>query len=68
MRRFDVRLGRAFIDELHHPVTCVAVSRDGNCLLAACTDGCLRLLDRAEGLLLHEYRGVGGAGQAGRWV
>lgn len=38
-------------------VTCAAVSHDGNCILAACTDSCLRLLDRTEGMLLHEYRG-----------
>ena len=38
-------------------VTGLAVSHDGNCLLAACMDSALRLLDRAEGQLLAEYRG-----------
>lgn len=23
VRRFDARMGRLFIDELHHPVTCI---------------------------------------------
>ena len=41
-------------------MTCVAVSPDGNCLLAACTDSTLRLLDRAEGQLLAEYTGMAG--------
>lgn len=62
VRRFDVRMGRTFVDELHAPVTCVAVSHDGNCLLAACTDSCVRLLDRADGMLLQEYTGGCGGG------
>lgn len=57
VRRFDVRMGRVFIDELHHPVTCVKVSKDHNCVLAACMDGTIRLLDRVEGHLLAEYTG-----------
>ena len=35
-----------------------AVSKDHNCVLAACMDGCIRLLDRVEGDLLAEYRGA----------
>ncbi len=46
VRRFDVRMGMEVSDALGAPVTCVAVSHDGNCLLAACTDGALRLLDK----------------------
>ena len=46
VRRFDVRMGMELGDSLGAPVTCVAVSHDGNCLLAACTDGALRLLDK----------------------
>eukprot|EP00887_Chlorella_sp_A99_P003979 scaffold11.g3979.t1 len=57
VRRFDVRMGRVFTDEVHHPVSCVAVSRDGHALLAACMDSTLRLLDRADGELLAEYSG-----------
>ena len=57
VRRFDVRAGRLVTDLLHHPVTSVACTRDGACILAACTDGCVRLLDCADGDLLAEYRG-----------
>ena len=58
VRRFDVRMGCAVTDDLHAPVTCVAVSRDGACVLAACADSCARLLDRGgSGQLLAEYRG-----------
>ena len=57
VRRFDVRMGRAVTDLVHHPVTSVAATKDGNCVLAACTDSCIRLLDRADGDLLAEYKG-----------
>jgi len=57
IRRFDLRLGRLVTDIVHHPVTCVAATQDANLILAACTDGCIRLLDRADGDLLAEYRG-----------
>mmetsp|Transcript_2633 Transcript_2633/g.4479 ORF Transcript_2633/g.4479 Transcript_2633/m.4479 type:complete len:314 (+) Transcript_2633:27-968(+) len=57
VRRFDVRMGRMYVDELHHPVTSVAVSGDGLCTLAACLDSTLRLLDKASGQLLASYKG-----------
>ena len=57
VRRFDVRMGRAVTDLVHHPVTSLATTKDGECYLAACTDSCVRLLDRADGDLLGEYRG-----------
>ena len=34
------------------------MSRDTNCVLAACMDGTVRLLDRVEGDLLAEYTGA----------
>ena len=57
LRRFDVRMGKVVTDLVHHPVTCIAATKDGECFLAACTDSCVRLLDRADGDLLGEYRG-----------
>ena len=57
VRRFDIRMGRLFIDEMHHPVSCVAASHDGHCILAACMDSTIRLLDRTDGDLLAEYSG-----------
>lgn len=62
VRRFDVRLGRLVTDLVHHPVTSVAATKDSNCILAACTDSCVRLLDRGGGDLLAEYRGHRHAG------
>lgn len=57
VRRFDIRMGRLFTDNVHHPVSCVAVSKDNHCVLAACMDSTIRLLDRADGELLAEYSG-----------
>ncbi|KAK9828990.1 hypothetical protein WJX72_003265 [[Myrmecia] bisecta] len=57
VRRFDVRAGCVYTDDLHHPVTSVALSNDGNCLLAACLDSHMRLLDKGSGELLAQYEG-----------
>lgn len=57
MRRLDARIGRLVTDDLGAPVTHTALSHDGECLLAACTDDELCLLDRASGKLLARYRG-----------
>lgn len=57
IRRFDVRMGRIYTDELHHPVASLALSRDGLCVLAACLDSRLRLLDIQAGELLASYTG-----------
>ena len=58
VRRFDVRAGLESCDALGAPVTCVSASHDGNCLLAGCMDGGVRLLDKAAGDLLATYRGA----------
>ncbi len=55
VRCFDLRAGCVTADELRRPVTSLALSRDGNCLLAACLDSRLRLLDRGSGTLLAQY-------------
>lgn len=57
IRRFDVRMGRQYIDQLHHPITSVALSHDRQCILAACLDSTLRLLDKSSGELLASYDG-----------
>ena len=39
-------LCREISDNLGHPVNCISMSNDGNCILASCLDSTLRLLDR----------------------
>ena len=57
VRCFDLRAGACYADELGHPVASMALSHDGNCLLAACLDSRVRLLDREGGELLATYQG-----------
>ena len=57
LRRFDIRIGRAYTDDLRHAVTAALFTSDGLCALAACLDGALRLVDKATGELLATYRG-----------
>lgn len=50
VRRFDIRMGRVYSDNLHNAVTSIALSHDGQCVLAACLDSKLRCAWQ-EGLL-----------------
>lgn len=57
VRRLDIRLGRIYTDQLPAAVTHAALSHDGLCILAACADSTMRLLDKAGGELLAAYQG-----------
>jgi len=46
VRTFDIRMGRETVDNLGHPVNCISLSNDNNCLLANCLDSTVRLLDK----------------------
>lgn len=46
VRTYDLRAGTLTADTIGQPVTHIAVSRDGNCLLAGSLDSKLRLLDK----------------------
>jgi mitogen-activated protein kinase organizer 1 len=59
LRAFDVRAGRCRSDTLGAPVTVLALSGDGACVLAALAASRLRLLDRASGALLADYAAPG---------
>ena len=54
---FDLRRGEALRDSLGPPVGHVALSNDQNCLLCSTLDSTLRLLDKASGTVLCEYKG-----------
>jgi mitogen-activated protein kinase organizer 1 len=57
VRTFDVRRGEMVTEHLHQPVCSVALSHDGNCVLASRLDSRLLLLERASGEVLNEYTG-----------
>ena len=55
--RFDIRVGYMYSDDFGAPVTGIAVSHDGNCVLGACMDSRLTLVDKREGDMLAQYTG-----------
>jgi mitogen-activated protein kinase organizer 1 len=57
VRTYDVRRGEVSVDDLGASASSLSLSRDGACLLCACLDSCLRLLDIASGELLAAYTG-----------
>ena len=57
VKTLDVRAGRIHSDDLGHPVTSLAVSGDGQCLLVGMLDGRMCLLDASDGSVMAEYRG-----------
>ena len=54
---YDMRKGSMARDTIGPPVGHVALSRDQNCVLCGTLDSTLRLLDKASGQVLCEYRG-----------
>jgi mitogen-activated protein kinase organizer 1 len=58
VRTFDLRRGVTHTDtHAGHPVTAVVLSADGRSYLSTCLGGTVRLVDLANGVLLHEYTG-----------
>ncbi|CAI2182117.1 10439_t:CDS:2 [Funneliformis geosporum] len=57
IRTHDIRMGALITDLISHPVTSVRVSGDNNCILASSLDNSIRLMDRANGGLLNEFKG-----------
>jgi mitogen-activated protein kinase organizer 1 len=57
LKRFEIQTGAVFTDQLAQPLTSIALSHDGNYILAACLDSTLRLLGRERGDLLKSYQG-----------
>lgn len=57
VRRYDIRSGELISDFVGSPVTCVNLTRDGQCVLTSSLDNTLRLLDKDSGELLNEYIG-----------
>ncbi|XP_034948837.1 WD repeat domain-containing protein 83 [Chelonus insularis] len=57
IRRYDIRAGEVTSDCLGEAITCVSFTRDGQCTLASCADGVIRLLDKDTGELLNEFKG-----------
>ncbi|XP_035794978.1 WD repeat domain-containing protein 83-like [Anopheles albimanus] len=57
VRQYDIRAGELVCDTIGVPITYLVQTSDGQCLLAACSDGVIRLIDNDTGELLSEYKG-----------
>lgn len=57
VRRYDIRKGELTCDKLGVPVIDITQTKDGKCMLVACSDNVLRLLDNDNGDILAQYKG-----------
>lgn len=55
IRSYDVRMGRVTVDVMPGAVTSLDLSRDAKTVLAACLDGRIRMMDRADGTCLRAF-------------
>lgn len=57
LRNYDIRMGQLHEDYIGAAITSVRMSKDRNCILVSTTDNTLRLMDKANGTLLNEFKG-----------
>ncbi|CAO3673063.1 unnamed protein product [Umbelopsis ramanniana] len=57
LRNYDIRMGQLQEDYIGAAITSVRMSKDRNCILASTTDDTIRLMDKANGTLLNEFKG-----------
>lgn len=57
IRTYDIRVGELTTDAIGEAITHVAITKDNQCLVTACLDSTIRLIDTDSGDLLQEYRG-----------
>ena len=56
-RLYDLRAGSLLTDTLGGSVSSVKFTRDGQCILASCVGGSLKLMDKTNGEMLSEFKG-----------
>ncbi|KAI8575102.1 hypothetical protein K450DRAFT_263270 [Umbelopsis ramanniana AG] len=57
LRNYDIRMGQLQEDYIGAAITSVRMSKDRNCILVSTTDDTIRLMDKANGTLLNEFKG-----------
>lgn len=55
IRTYDIRRGVLECDDCHHPVTCIAPTRDGKSLVVSCLNGSILLMDLDTGQVINTY-------------
>mmetsp|Transcript_76766 Transcript_76766/g.115508 ORF Transcript_76766/g.115508 Transcript_76766/m.115508 type:complete len:372 (+) Transcript_76766:174-1289(+) len=64
VRSYDLRSGLINCDHFGSPITSMAPTHDGQCLVVACLDGTIRLVEVESGELMNTYHG---SHQSGRY-
>jgi len=62
VRTYDLRRGLLLCDNFDSPVTSMAQTKDGKCLVVSCLDGSIRLMELETGELLNTYSEAHSAG------
>ncbi|KAG0175254.1 WD repeat-containing protein 83 [Apophysomyces sp. BC1034] len=57
LRTFDLRMGQMLEDYIGPAITSARISKDSNCILVSTLDNTIRLMDKANGTLLNEFKG-----------
>lgn len=57
IRHYDLRAGEMTCDKIGESITAMSMTSDEQCILAACQDETIRLIDIDGGEVLSEYRG-----------
>lgn len=57
IRTYDLRMGEIRTDHVGQPLTSLTLSKDGHVMLVGCLDNKLRLFDKDDGTMYHEYLG-----------
>lgn len=65
VRSYDLRKGVIHCDDVKSPITGMTPTRDGQCLVISCLDGCIRLMELESGQLLNTYKSSHVAGRYG---
>jgi mitogen-activated protein kinase organizer 1 len=62
---YDIRKGIMKKDNFENPITSMALTKDGQCLVVSCLDGTIRLMDSSTGELVNTYTSSHKAGNFG---
>lgn len=58
IRAYDLRMGEMVTDSIGgQSITDISLTKDGQCVVASCSDDTVRLIDTDSGDMLSEYRG-----------
>ncbi|KAG4068551.1 hypothetical protein HA402_004892 [Bradysia odoriphaga] len=57
IRHYDIRASQMTCDSIGPPIVHMVQTKDGQCMIVACADNVLRLIDNDSGQILAEYKG-----------